>query len=372
MAGSRVARKFAPAATPAPTSRETGGTTDASPSAPAAEAVRPAATDGGAPAAGLPRPGASSTTTGLPRGSAAGVGGNSNGPARPGAVRAASAARLAATLLSGAVHDRTEHGGLASDTITAACDDDSSSTAASDPVDAAAHAGAGISPANDHADEHGAPARSHRGENLPLATTRAGGDIPPRRTDAAVLEVGAGTGYYLAAVLDAVPAARGIAVDVSKPAVRRCARAHGRAGAVLADTWRGLPVRDGVLDAVLCVFAPRNVEEVARVLTSDGRFVVVTPTERHLGELIEPLAMVRVDADKQERLAQSLGARFELVERTPVEYTMTLDHADIRHVVRMGPSAFHAADTRDERIAALPEPYPVTASVTVSVYRPRG
>ncbi|WP_282786132.1 MULTISPECIES: methyltransferase domain-containing protein [unclassified Nocardia] len=212
-----------------------------------------------------------------------------------------------------------------------------------------------------------AVAREDGGNTVSSTTTTA-----PRRTDAAVLEIGAGTGYYLAAVLDAAPAARGIAVDVSKPAVRRCARAHRRAGAVLADAWRGLPVRDGVLDAVLCVFAPRNAEEVARVLTPDGRFVVVTPTERHLGELIGPLAMVRVDADKQERLARSLGARFELLERTPVEYAMTLDHADIHRVVRMGPSAFHAADTRDERVAALPEPYPVTASVTVSVYRPRG
>nr|WP_306361130.1 methyltransferase domain-containing protein [Nocardia sp. CC227C] len=202
---------------------------------------------------------------------------------------------------------------------------------------------------------------------------RANPAVPTRRNgpSTAVLEVGAGTGYYLGAVLDAVPAARGIAMDVSKPAVRRCARAHGRAAAVLADAWRGLPVRDEVLDAVLCVFAPRNADEVARVLAPEGRFVVVTPTERHLGELIEPLRMVRVDADKQDRLTESLSARFELLERTQVEYAMTLGHADIRHVVQMGPSAFHAADTRAERIATLPEPYPVTASVTVSIYRPR-
>ncbi|MCP9623232.1 hypothetical protein NMK54_24100, partial [Nocardia otitidiscaviarum] len=178
MAGSRVARKFAPAATPAPTSREAEGTTDASPSAPAAEAVRPEATDGGAPAAGLPRPGASSTTTGLPRGSAAGVGGNSNGPARPGAVRAASAARLAAILLPGAVRDRTERVGFASETITATCDDDRSSMASDPKVNAAVHAGAEVSPANDHADEDGATARSHQGENPPLTTDRAGDNQP--------------------------------------------------------------------------------------------------------------------------------------------------------------------------------------------------
>ncbi|MTE17402.1 methyltransferase domain-containing protein [Nocardia sp. CT2-14] len=187
----------------------------------------------------------------------------------------------------------------------------------------------------------------------------------------AVLEIGAGTGYYSAAVLDAVPGARGIALDVSKAAARRAARAHGRAGSVLADAWRGLPVRDAVMSAVISVFAPRNADEVARVLAEDGRFIVVTPTSRHLGELIEPLGMVSVDAAKADRLAESLGELFVLVARDAVEYTMKLSHADVSNVAAMGPSAHHAAERRAERIAALPDPMPVTASVMVSVYRRR-
>uniref|UniRef100_UPI0035712055 methyltransferase domain-containing protein n=1 Tax=Nocardia niigatensis TaxID=209249 RepID=UPI0035712055 len=187
----------------------------------------------------------------------------------------------------------------------------------------------------------------------------------------AVLEIGAGTGYYLGAVLDAVAGARGVALDVSKAAARRAARAHGRAGSVLADAWRGLPVRDGVMGAVVSVFAPRNAEEVARVLAAQGRFVVVTPTARHLGELIEPLGMVSVDAAKENRLAESLGERFELVGRDAVEYEMALSHEDVANVAAMGPSAFHLAEGRAERIAALPDPMPVTASVTISVYRLR-
>ncbi|WP_433562906.1 putative RNA methyltransferase [Nocardia sp. CA-151230] len=187
----------------------------------------------------------------------------------------------------------------------------------------------------------------------------------------ALLEIGAGTGYYLAAVLDAVPGARGVALDVSKAAVRRAARAHARGGAVLADAWRGLPVRDGVMGAVVSVFAPRNADEVARVLGEEGRFVVVTPTSRHLGELIEPLGMVSVDAAKADRLAESLGERFELVRHDAVEYTMELSHEDVANVAAMGPSAFHAVEGRTEQIAALPDPMPVTASVTISVYRPR-
>lgn len=189
-----------------------------------------------------------------------------------------------------------------------------------------------------------------------------------RGTDGPVLEIGAGTGYYLARTLDAAPPAVGIGLDVAKPAVRRCARAHPRAAAVLADAWRGLPIRDGALECVLCVFAPRNPGEIARVLAEDGRFVVATPTARHLRELIEPLDMVRVDPAKNSRLDAAMAGHFEPVDRTLIEYPMTLARTDVGHVVGMGPSAHHAA-AGAERLARVPETVEVTASVVVGTYR---
>ncbi|MGC4990173.1 putative RNA methyltransferase [Nocardia salmonicida] len=190
--------------------------------------------------------------------------------------------------------------------------------------------------------------------------------------DGTVLEIGAGTGYYLAEVLDAHPGTLGIALDVAKPAARRAARAHLHMGSVLADAWRGLPVRDDAISGVLSVFAPRNPAEVARVLTPGGRFVVVTPTARHLGELIGPLGMVSVDPDKDRRLADSLSGTFTRAEHTLVEFPMKLSRPDVTNVVAMGPSAFHGTPADDPRIAALPDITEVTASVTVSTYLPRG
>src|SRR5258705_9927810 len=88
--------------------------------------------------------------------------------------------------------------------------------------------------------------------------------------DGLVLDVGAGTGHYLATVLDALPAHHGVALDVAKAAVRRAARAHPRAAAVVADAWRGLPLADGCADLVLDIFAPRNGAEFRRVLRPGG------------------------------------------------------------------------------------------------------
>ncbi|WP_063037427.1 putative RNA methyltransferase [Nocardia grenadensis] len=184
-----------------------------------------------------------------------------------------------------------------------------------------------------------------------------------------IADIGAGTGYYLARVLDAVPAARGVALDIAKPAGRRCARAHPRAAAVVADAWRGLPIRDHTLTTALSVFAPRNPDAVAQALGPAGRYIVVTPTDRHLAELIEPVGMVTVDPAKDRRLAEAMTGRFTRTEHRTVDYAMTLAHADIANLVAMGPSAHHADDAT-ARIARLPDPFEVTASVTVGTYIP--
>ncbi|WP_324195192.1 putative RNA methyltransferase [Nocardia cyriacigeorgica] len=199
----------------------------------------------------------------------------------------------------------------------------------------------------------------------------AGYPVSGPSASALVLEIGAGTGYYLARALDALSHANGIALDVAKPAGRRGARAHPRAAAVVADAWRGLPLRAGTVDAALSVFAPRNPGEVARVLTPNGRFVVVTPTDRHLAELIEPLGMVSVDPDKQDRLTATMSGQFALRGRDAVEYPMKLARTDIAQVVGMGPSAHHT-DAVESRLAALPDTMVVTASVLVGTYELAG
>lgn len=193
----------------------------------------------------------------------------------------------------------------------------------------------------------------------------AGGPVPP-----VLLEVGAGTGYYLSRALDAAPTTWGIALDVSKPAARRCARAHPRAAAVLADAWRGFPVRDSVLGHVLTVFAPRNPAEAARVLAPGGRYIVVTPTATHLSELVGPLGMVSVDPDKDRRIAEAMAGHLEQVERTIIQYPIELTHDQAADVLGMGPSARHLTRPAGTRLADLPERIEVTASVAVSVYQP--
>jgi 23S rRNA (guanine745-N1)-methyltransferase len=170
-----------------------------------------------------------------------------------------------------------------------------------------------------------------------------------------------------------MPGRPGVALDASRFAARRAARAHPRAGAVVCDIWRALPVRSGVARVLLGVFAPRNGAEAARVLSPGGTLVVVTPTGRHLSELADPLAMLAVDARKEERLEAALAPHVTEVDRNVVEAELELDHPSLRRLVRMGPSGHHVdADELDERVGAMAERVRATASVTLSCWRRAG
>jgi 23S rRNA (guanine745-N1)-methyltransferase len=184
-----------------------------------------------------------------------------------------------------------------------------------------------------------------------------------------VVDVGAGSGHHLAYVLAAPPERTGLALDTSPAALRRAARIHPRVTAVGADAWKPLPLRGGVAALVLSVFAPRNANELARILAPGGALVAVTPTTRHLAELVGPLGLLSVPDEKEDRLDAQLAGGFELAGRRAVEHSMFLTRDEMAQLVRMGPSAWHVDEQSvAERLGSLPEPMTVTMSVTLSRY----
>jgi 23S rRNA (guanine745-N1)-methyltransferase len=182
----------------------------------------------------------------------------------------------------------------------------------------------------------------------------------------AVIELGAGTGWYLARVLERLPDRVGVALDVSKPALRRAARAHPRAVAVGADVWGALPVRDGVAGLALSVFAPRNADETARMLEPGGILVAVTPGPGHLAELVEALDLLGTEERKSERLAEAHAERFRLLRERELSWPLELDREAALDLAAMGPSAFHG-DPRS-RAGELPEHFATTASVRIVTF----
>lgn len=194
----------------------------------------------------------------------------------------------------------------------------------------------------------------------------------PTTSPLTVADLAGGTGYYLAKVLDHLPHAAGICIDLSTAALRRAARCHPRAVAIGADLRDQLPLAMESTWLTLSIFGPRNVSEIHRILKNDGALLVVTPTQDHLSELVGPLGMVRVHDRKEHQLAEKL-AGFTLVHRDRIAYDFAVDHADIRSIVRMGPSARHLnMDEIDLRALELSDGMKVTVSVNAGFYRAKG
>jgi len=188
--------------------------------------------------------------------------------------------------------------------------------------------------------------------------------------DGCIIEAGSGPGYYLAAVLERLPARPGLALDLSKQAARRAARSHPAAGAVVCDVWEHIPVRDSVAALVLSVFAPRNVPEFVRVLAPGGAAVVAAPTGRHLENLVDPLGMIGVDPDKGVRIRRGFSGAFLLEQVELFERPVRLSRAAAVAVAAMGPTAFHVpVDELQRRAEALDDPVETTLSVEIFTWR---
>jgi 23S rRNA (guanine745-N1)-methyltransferase len=178
-----------------------------------------------------------------------------------------------------------------------------------------------------------------------------------------VLEVGAGTAHYLVRALGEDENGVGLALDVSRAAARLAARADPRITAVVADVWRRLPVQDHCLDAVLCVFAPRNLAEFARVLRPDGRLLVVTPKPEHLAGLRDAHGLLGVPSGKAEQVQLAASEFFEQISATELVRTRAVPAELAADVVAMGPNAFHRAPS-DVAGGQL------VVAVNVQVFRP--
>jgi 23S rRNA (guanine745-N1)-methyltransferase len=130
--------------------------------------------------------------------------------------------------------------------------------------------------------------------------------------------------------------------------------------AVTCDAWDALPLADAAAAVLLSVFAPRGAAEIRRVLAPAGVVLAVTPTERHLAELREPLGLLRTGPGKADRLADDLALRERA--RVPIESELHLTAEEALLAARMGPAGHH-----DRAVGPLPDTITATLSVELTV-----
>ena len=195
----------------------------------------------------------------------------------------------------------------------------------------------------------------------------------PIEPEGYALEVGSGTGHYLAAINDELVGTPGedlcyFGIDISKAAARMSAGLHKDITFLVADVHKGVPLASGKAQLLFDIFAPRNPQEFARVLRPDGRAIVVIPAPDHLGELVSRFGLLQVHGDKEEILLKDFEGALHLTHRARVRYEMSLPAQAVRDAVSMGPSARHLSEDTRLALDATPD-LACTASFVVLVFR---
>lgn len=186
-----------------------------------------------------------------------------------------------------------------------------------------------------------------------------------------MIDIGCGTGYYLAGVLDRNPGAVGLGVDTSVRALRLAARAHERAAVASLGRLPPLPWPT-TWPTSSWTSSPRGT--LASSTASCARpagWSWCGPPNGTWWSLRERVpAMVTVDPAKEHRLRQALDPLFEVGRTEQVEYpASSLRHEEVIDLMAMTPSARHLSHTDLPDDASLPDR--VTVSVLVTAYLPR-
>jgi 23S rRNA (guanine745-N1)-methyltransferase len=186
-----------------------------------------------------------------------------------------------------------------------------------------------------------------------------------------VLEAGCGTGHHLARVVAGVAVAldrpcRGLGLDLSRDATDLAARRFASLAFAVTDVWSDWPIRNGVADLVLSLFAPKNFAEMARCLRPGGLIALAYPGPDHLGELRAALPLIAVPAGKARHYRDRLRPSFELLSQARLRRQVDADPSLARDLVLMGPNARHLAD----RDVSLPRgTQPLTLDVELILAR---
>jgi 23S rRNA (guanine745-N1)-methyltransferase len=166
-----------------------------------------------------------------------------------------------------------------------------------------------------------------------------------------VLDAGCGEGYYLGRLQAHFAMQRWplvyLGIDISKEAIRLAAKRYKDVYFLVANLKERLVLMDAVAQVMLNIFAPRNVQEYARVLAPGGLLLIVIPGPTHLQQLRSALHLLNIEEHKQQHVIEQFSGLFELLTTQTLAYTLRLQSVEIERAVMMTPNNWHlSTETR--------------------------
>ncbi len=192
-----------------------------------------------------------------------------------------------------------------------------------------------------------------RGYYSPLAECVASLVLKYTPCDGEVLDSGSGEGYYTDIVEQALSERGGrtsiSGFDISKDAVKIAAKKNKNITYAVASAYK-MPISDSSVNTVFNIFSPLAMDEVKRVLKSDGRFIMAIPDEGHLYDLKAKI----YDTPYKNTVESTNIAGFRLIEEKKLHYNMVLDSREaISSLFMMTPYAYRTKPENKARIAEL-------------------
>lgn len=162
-----------------------------------------------------------------------------------------------------------------------------------------------------------------------------------------LLDAGCGTGFYLSEIIEKRQNDKDVyvAIDISKNAVKICAKRNERAECAVASVY-DVPVQNDFADVIVCVFSPFAMEEYTRILKNGGVLILVYPCENHLVQLRKALY------ENVRDVATALPASsLELVDKKEISYSFDLTTSkQISDLLTMTPYVYRAPKASVENV----------------------
>ena len=179
-----------------------------------------------------------------------------------------------------------------------------------------------------------------------------------------ILDIGCGEGYYSAGLAEALTAEL-LGLDISKEAVRYAAGRYKNATWICASAAH-LPVKDQSVGLLTSLFALTMPEEFRRVLRPDGAYIQVLAAEDHLLGLKN---IIYPELHHKEKFSTPQIPGFTLVESRPLQFTFTVEDAQVQNLLSMTPHVYRISKEGAQRLRQTKK-LTDTASCVLNLYRP--
>lgn len=180
-------------------------------------------------------------------------------------------------------------------------------------------------------------------------------DISAQTSSQRLLDIGCGEGYYMQQLREvsnraSIPLFLA-GIDVSKPGVLLAAKRKIDAQLAVISAFL-LPFFDKSFDTVLSIFSPICASETTRILSDNGRIIMVGPGEQHLTGLTSHIYDRTIPHEGNYQVLDT-APEFKLQDQQEIKEIISVKGEDILDLLNMTPYYWHIQLEQKHKLTTL-------------------